>query len=328
MSPLEHAENLARPYGPKLPLPALVEQLNQIYHRFEAASYDQNHSEIFEQLPSLWMQMVERCQSQLESLGRPLRILDYGCGTGFAASQMISLLRQDRIEKVTCYDPSPEMLKKCEDRFQNSFSVELLNTFPEGCQFDVLLTNSLLHHLPDLTGFVQAVPKFIVPGGLWFAGHEPNRNYYLNPECTSFSASLRRQKKLKQLKSPSTVAHYVLSRLGLAEGGLNKRVAEVAFQEGLFSIKPSSLTIERLVDFAVPHSPEEVSVGRGLAFSSFPTLSSEKLELLWFKSYNYFGSYYQSKPSKVLKQAADKISSTYPNDGANVCAIFKVDNPR
>ena len=44
-------------YGPTRPMPALVEELNNLYHEHEAASYEATHPEIFEQLPDLWREM-------------------------------------------------------------------------------------------------------------------------------------------------------------------------------------------------------------------------------------------------------------------------------
>ena len=40
MTNIEYVGNLLAPYGPTLPLDKLVEELNKIYHSFEAYSYD------------------------------------------------------------------------------------------------------------------------------------------------------------------------------------------------------------------------------------------------------------------------------------------------
>ncbi|NJK52295.1 MAG: class I SAM-dependent methyltransferase [Leptolyngbyaceae cyanobacterium SU_3_3] len=50
------------------------------------------------------------------------RILDFGCGTGFEAEQLIRYLPQGSIAQLTCYDLSPEMLARCRARITPLFS--------------------------------------------------------------------------------------------------------------------------------------------------------------------------------------------------------------
>src|SRR6202022_1046589 len=75
---LESVARLIAPWGPPLPTAQMVEQINLLYHAAEAESYDQQHPEIFEQLPPAWREMCEMARGHVPSGG--LRVLDFGCG--------------------------------------------------------------------------------------------------------------------------------------------------------------------------------------------------------------------------------------------------------
>src|SRR4051812_17514562 len=84
----DHLASLLAPLGPTRPADELVREINRIYHAIEAATYDTTHPEIFDELPAVWRRMFEHVVLP----AGPLTIVDYGCGTGFAASQILDLL--------------------------------------------------------------------------------------------------------------------------------------------------------------------------------------------------------------------------------------------
>jgi hypothetical protein len=71
---------ILEPFGPELPIPELVIELNRIYHAIEAPTYDATHPEIHQQLPPVWRALLEEVTQLVKE---PLRILDFGSGTGF-----------------------------------------------------------------------------------------------------------------------------------------------------------------------------------------------------------------------------------------------------
>ena len=48
-------------------------------------------------------------------------ILDYGCGTGFEARELLEGLPRDSIGELVCFDPSREMLRLCQMRISPIF---------------------------------------------------------------------------------------------------------------------------------------------------------------------------------------------------------------
>src|SRR6266849_10625983 len=100
---------LVQPYGPQAPIDHLVREVNKLYHHFEAPHYDATHPEIHQQLPPFWAQMIEVAARR----NVPWRILDFGCGSGFEAQQLLAALPSSAVGALTCYDPSLDMLDRC-----------------------------------------------------------------------------------------------------------------------------------------------------------------------------------------------------------------------
>ncbi|MHC4201305.1 MAG: class I SAM-dependent methyltransferase, partial [Planctomycetota bacterium] len=203
-------------YGPQLPIQELVFELNRLYHACEARSYDARHPEISRQLPPLWSEMIGCAGAALGT--EAWRVLDFGCGTGFEAEQILSNVENSRIELLTCYDPCPEMVERCRERlgalsFPGAVVCSELPPTPEGgAKYNVLATNSLLHHLADPAAAVAELLPSLSPNAIHLAGHEPSNRFYRNAECLAAFESFKRERKWRKFLSPGKY----LQRLGRA----------------------------------------------------------------------------------------------------------------
>src|SRR3989442_14775002 len=92
------------------------EEITLLYRAAEGTSSDATHPEISHELPPLWMEMCAVARSNLGPSG--LKILDFGCGTGFEAVEMIENFGADSVEDLVCFDPSREMLERCRVRLK------------------------------------------------------------------------------------------------------------------------------------------------------------------------------------------------------------------
>src|SRR5947209_6779504 len=172
-SPNESLTQLLVPFGPRLPLPELVYEVNRLFHACEARDYDRRHTEIHEQLPAMWRQMIE------VAVGNPPKggwtILDFGCGTGFATTQLLQNLPTAQIRRLVCFDPAPEMLARCRTKIAARFAhVEFISDLSAlalgPSRFNLLATNSVLHHLPDPFATMREVEQLLAAGCVWLAG--------------------------------------------------------------------------------------------------------------------------------------------------------------
>ena len=94
----------------------------------------------------------------------PSRVLDYGCGAG----QIVGLLRNRGIEAFGCdsfydggsYEQSiPENLRPFVSRMTEHIP------FPDA-SFDVVVSNTVLEHVPDLDAVLSELRRVLKPGGV------------------------------------------------------------------------------------------------------------------------------------------------------------------
>ncbi len=320
MNTIDRAALLVKPYGPRVPVEELVVQLNIIFHKYEAAAYDDRHPEIFSELPEIWAGMYRAGSEYLTKT--ELRVLDYGCGTGFAAAQFISLAGPARIGELVCYDPSEEMLERCKRRFSESKISAATRYLPAAPAeaFDVVLTNSLLHHLPSIADFLEQMKILLAPEGVWFQGHEPNRHYYNSPSSREMFALCRSEARRQKLMSPFWYFNKIAVCLGWQTTPESFTSLE-AVGNNLLERRPPPAVIAQLVDVGVP------TPGSGnITTLAFEPADVEKvdpsLSVVWSKSYNFKGRYHQHQFSDSLEQRIRAFAAEHPESGASISSII------
>lgn len=315
----QYAGELLQPFEPQLPLQSLVEQVNRIYHALEAQDYDRLHPEIFSVLPETWQEMLSKLPKR-----NSWRILDFGCGTGFEANQVASVL-EDRIGRLTCYDLSPEMLAICKERLGSNPQVLFTSNAAEiavHAPYDILLTNSLLHHLPDVNLTIQTLLPSLTTDAFWLAGHEPSARFYQNPHCCVVLNQYMRRQRWARLAEPVSYLRKLKQLIGIETDPL-RMTGVAAYRQGLFMKTPSRFAIDRLVDFHVPHSVEEASAGRGFNFRQLEAMWRNEWSLEWTRTYSFMGHVKESSLSGRWQQKARELAECFPDDGANFCCVWK-----
>jgi len=318
-------QDILKPYQPQLEIAQLVVELNKLFHKFDAKDYDRQHPEIHQQLPPIWQEMIGQAIDVAET--SVWRILDFGCGTGFEAEQLIRNMPEGSIAELTCYDPSPEMLACCQTRIaplfpRAVFTSDLNSTSSGERHYNLLVTNSLIHHLPDPIGTIDNLMPLLMPDAIWLAGHEPSSRFYKNAECLKLYNDFLRQRKWRKFLYFEKYLSAFKQKIGLTANPL-KQVAEEAFHRGLFNKQPSTLVIDRIVDFHVAHSFEEAASGRGFDFEIMQQDLIDKWQLVWVKTYSFMGPYYEKDLPEKWSHLSHKISHNFPKDGANFSAAWK-----
>jgi len=109
---------------------------------------------------------------ELAPAGQPLRALDLGCGPGDIP---IEVARRCPRWSITAVDAADAMLRIAMERAADA-KVGNLRFVRDDAKtlalidggFDVIFTNSLLHHLPDPSGFWRQVKRLSKPGTVLF----------------------------------------------------------------------------------------------------------------------------------------------------------------
>lgn len=320
MNNVTFVESLAQEYDPQLPIDQLVVEMNRIFHRFEADIYDNKHPEISEQLPSIWKEMSKKVTEYFGS--KALRILDFGCGTGFEAQQLLQSIPVSSVAALTCYDPSAEMLERCCTKIaplyhKAVFCSSLEEVLASNEPHTLLLTNSVLHHLPDVASTIGNLLPFLSPDAMWLAGHEPSLHFYKNGECVANLEAYLKERRTSSLYSR------LIKRIFYRKSNLYIKIAQEVVRAGLFKRQPSALVIDRIVDFHVAHSIKEISIGRGFDFSVLQQDFQDSWKLAWIKTYAFMGPFYEGDLKGRWAASCQELARRFPQDGANFCMIWQ-----
>lgn len=313
-----HMNELLAPFAPTRPVPELVVEVNRIFHTFEAKQYDAGHPEIHDQLPGVWQELIGTVAGQQ----REWSALDVGAGTGFASEQAVKYLPQGTLRKLTCFDLSPEMLAHCRTRIAPLMpQADFVTALPEPpAAYNLLLTNSVLHHLPDVDALLARIERVLAPDAWWISGHEPSSRFYRNPACCAHLEAYRRHYRWRRFLDPRKY----LGRLSrLLSSDPRQEAAKRCLEAGLFGRLPSIEVIDRLVDFGVAHSADEVEAGRGLDVKEMERRFAGRWKLVHMRSYSYIGDLFEGGLPAAWRKACADLQQRFPDDGANVCAVWK-----
>jgi len=299
-------------YQPLVPLPELVEEVNRIYHSFDAKNYDSATVEIERSWPALWKEMVAMLPPR-----NGWRVLDFGCGTGFEAGQVLRLLGE-RVASLLAYDPSEKMLAQARNKIGDSrvkFSAKEADIALNG-PYDLLITNSVLHHLPQGAQVISRLDPQLTPDAYWLAGNEPSKRFYQNIECRQVSSRYAEYQQRRKWISQSRYLGWLKGKL---KTDSYHKTAKASRERGLFVLTPDWKAISRLVDFHVQHSPED---SRGFDLGQLKSDLKPHWTLLWSKTYSFLGTHAEIKAPKQWRAVADDLRRKFPHDGANFCAVW------
>jgi SAM-dependent methyltransferase len=147
--------------------------------------YDEIHQDMWTSLPQQLDLLASEIRDTLPH--GPLRVLDIGCGTGLSSDLLLRSAIGPRVESLHLLDTSPRMLARAKARLENRTATldsteGLLDERFAPESFDVILTCSVLHHIPDLASFVAHVACIQKPGGFFIHLQDPNADAASDPE--------------------------------------------------------------------------------------------------------------------------------------------------
>jgi SAM-dependent methyltransferase len=254
------------------------------------------------------------------------RILDFGCGTGFASEQVLTNIPADAIACLTGYDPSPEMAdrarKKLTGRIAHSLFTSSWDEMESMAPYNLLVTNSVMHHLPDGFGGVNQLVNLLAPDAFWIASHEPSRRYYANAQCQQQLAEFLAERRWRRFLSPAGYWRRIKHITGIQRNPWQE-TARIAHSRGLFLRQPPVAVIDRLIDVHVPEPGTHTLGIQGFDTAEISAALAPHWQLEWQTSYNFIGSFYVGNlPLKWARVYRD-LEARYPDDGANFSTIWR-----
>jgi len=131
-------------------------------------------------LRKLYGELVVTIYDYAKKYADPPKILDLGAGEGSATLPFLELGAE--VTAVDISESSLRLLKtKCstsvrelEIRGQDVFDA-IKSLQSEGRQYDVIVANSFLHHVPDYLGLIREAVSILSPNGQFFSFQDPLR---------------------------------------------------------------------------------------------------------------------------------------------------------
>lgn len=302
-----------------------IPRISNIYHYFEAASYDQRQTGVFDK-NKYFQQALQSIESGLSD---QIQVLDFGCGTGFAALEMLKKFGK-RISKLVCFDLSPDMVAKCKEKIDRDYpdmdvvylsnleSIDKLNDY----NFDLIITNAVLHHLMDLDRHFKLIDSLLKDNGFYIIGHEPNNLFYQNKDLILHTKKFQKFKRVIKKANFS----YLLQKLGLKNPppSIERQTNQALFEKGLIKQQIPISKIRKLVDIHVPNGIDKDQPWGFLGFSP-EIITNNFLPNYTLKdhiTHTHIKDDYALRYAywrKVDQQLAEK----YPNDGAIAIMTFQ-----
>lgn len=260
--------------GVGIPAAQFIGRVSNLYHEAESAYYDRIHPELDDAL-EVWRDCLGTIAPQLPPR---ISVLDIGAGTGFASAAVVEAFGQ-RLSRLVCLDPSAAMLAKARERLASvtpppHFVVGELGVLAEQPAFDLIVTNSVLHHLPDIQQFLRSVRALLRPGGIYVAGHEPCREFFEHRALRGWTGLYRRWRRVRRLLSPATYRRRLEGRAD--ETDPEGATVAALLRQGLIERPLPAGVVRQLIDIHVPGN--DAGLGLGLPGLSRDDLLSGALQ--------------------------------------------------
>ena len=297
--------------------------INVTFHEFESEVYDQEHSDMWNSLPQEVKLLVGDCLRTAPELPSGLRVLDIGCGTGLASQCLLWSDLGRKIASIDLLDTSPAMLRQAIRRSARwGIPAEtfngLLEDLPAGRTYDVIITCSVLHHVPDLASFLAAVRRHQAPHGFFIHLQDPNGDHLSDPEFVQRKEEYARRRQVLQSLSrfnPSRVFGRLYREIAGAQSDhYVDKTNRTLIERGVIT---SPLSFQELYSITDIHVDE-----KGISICELSRWLPE-YDRIAQRSYGFYGALSSMLP-KRLKRQEEELSRENSMRGLHVGAVWRL----
>ena len=300
--------------------------VNVTFHRFESNSYDEMHQDMWESLPPQFSLLAADCLRLAPGLPDRLSVLDIGCGTGLASDSLLKSPIGPRIAGIDLLDTSAAMLAQVSRRAAGwsvpteKFEGIVDTMLPTGRTYDLIVTCSVLHHIPDLPLFLRNVRRLQKPGGVFIHIQDPNGDHLGDPDLKARTAQASQKAAPEWLARLSPAR--VLGRLSRELNGTQNTDYLAQTNKSLLEsgVIKTPLAVEEIFAITDIHA-NQVSEGKGGISIEALKAWMPDYDLLSTRAYGFFGCLWASLPAN-LKTVEEELIAKQALSGLHVGALW------
>jgi SAM-dependent methyltransferase len=322
--PLAPVVEIMRRHGVRCSAEEFHSAVNVTFHRFESEKYDELHRDMWESLPQQIALLVEDCLRG--DAAASIRMLDIGCGTGLATDALLRSPLGPRVAEVDLLDTSTAMLARAAVRRKvwgkPGDNIEgLVGSLVGNRHYDLIITSSVLHHVPDLESFLGAVADLqsgLRGGPLFLHLQDPNGDFGDDPKRRERAARIAAPKLPEWLArlAPNRVAGRLMRELRGEQGkDYLSRTNDELVKTGVIATALSTLEIFTITDI-------HVQDGAGISIERMKSWLPE-YDLLSRRSYAFFGQLWSALPPG-LRAEEEQLIRDGALEGEYVAAAWRL----
>ena len=297
--------------------------VNVTFHKYESEVYDTLHQNMWESLPQQVELLADDSLKAAPALAGNLRLLDIGCGTGLATDCLLRTPLGSRVTSVDLIDTSAAMLASAARRTPGwGVTVQQREGIVESIAgedlYDVIITCSVLHHVPDLQAFGAAVQRLQAPGGVFIHLQDPNGDALNDPELQRRQAevSSKQLPEWMQRLAPRRILGRIHRELTRTQG--NDYISLTNRELMANGVIRDPLTVPELFAITDIHVHDDEGISVEAMKRVLPGY-----DLIRVRTYGFFGQLWSTLPRSLQTEEEALIAANALN-GFHVAASWKL----
>jgi len=296
--------------------------VNVIFHDIESKDYDALHEEMWDSL-GVQYELLSADIAPFFTGRSGLKLLDIGCGTGLATDMLLKTAAGSKITEISLLDTSANMLELARKRAASwGKKINAIEGTVDKAAggYDIILISSVLHHIPDLAGFLGHVMRLQNNNGVLITIQDPVSVLSLTEpyhqrvkEYQQYAAKDPRRNRKPLGERIANKVKRVLNIPTYIDKVNNQLLKENVVREALTETEIWSVT-----DIHIEGLP--YSIGKGIEKDNLEK-NLPLYSLAGYRTYGYYGML-MSNLDKQYQQAEKGLASENDQNGRYFCSAW------